>query len=214
MSRPASTAGWTYARNRQGGEYGLWTGGRPPVFRPHFHAEAQVTAVLAGWRAFRVGDEIITVSAGQWLYIPAGLVHQGIDAGDAVVQCMNTYAARSLGDRPMVGDIGRGAAVDLFAAEARAGGGIELPDGPIADLAAGAGVSREHFSRRFRRSAGVGPQVYRMLRRLNEVRLRLRGPEPIAAIAADLGFADQSHLGRQFREAFGVTPRGYRRMMG
>ncbi len=190
------TAGprWIYARDRHGIEYGRWAGGLPPVFRPHFHAEGQVTAVMAGWRTFRIGGELVTVSAGQWLYIPAGLVHQGIAAGGPAVHCINTYVGHSLGDRPMIG-------------------GIDLPDGAIGDIAARAGVSREHFSRRFRRAAGIGPQGFRLLRRLNETRVRLRGDEPIAAIAADLGFADQSHLGRLFRQAFGVTPRAYRLMM-
>lgn len=184
---------WTYGRSHRGVEYGLWAGGVPPVFRPHFHAESQLTTIVAGWRAFRVGGEIVTVAAGQCLYIPAGQVHQGIEAGGPIVHCINTYAAPSLGDRPLV---------------------VDLPDdGAIGAIAADAGVSREYFSRRFRRAAGIGPQGFRLLRRLNAARARLKGPEPIAAIAADLGFADQSHLGRLFRQAFGVTPMGYRRMM-
>lgn len=215
MSAPLDR--WIYARDRRGLERGLWEGGRPPVFRPHFHAEAQLTVVTAGWRLFDVGGEAFTVSAGQCLYIPAGLVHQGIDAGDSFVHCINTYAPLSLGDRPLVVAFGRGEAAEAIGRPVAATGavrmGIDLPDGAIGAIAADAGVSREHFSRRFRRAAGIGPQGFRLQRRLNEARSRLRGPEPIAAIAADLGFADQSHLGRLFRQAFGVAPMAYRRMM-
>jgi AraC-like DNA-binding protein len=216
-------ARWLYVRGPHAGllEYGIWIGGRPPVFRPHFHAEGQLTAVLAGWRRFRVGDQIVTVSAGQCLYIPAGMVHQGIAADGAAIRCINAYAAASWGGRPAVIDIGTAEdPAALFAlAEARLGRPaaasmrIDLPDGPVADAAIRAGVSREHFSRRFRRLTGIAPRGFRLARRLTEARARLKGGEPIAAIAADLGFADQSHLGRLFRQAFGVTPRAYRLMM-
>lgn len=189
------------------------------MFRPHFHAEGQLTAMLAGWRAFRVGDEVMTVLAGQCLYLPAGIVHQGFDAGGAV-HCINAYATRPLGGRPVIVDVAAADPAELFAAvedrlatTAPATQTPDLPDGTIRDIAMGAGVSREHFSRRFRRMAGIGPRGFRLLRRLNEARVRLKGHEPIAAIAADLGFADQSHLGRLFRQAFGVTPRAYRLMM-
>lgn len=183
---------WLYARGHADGigEYGLWAGGAPPSLRPHFHDGGQWTAVLAGRRVFRVGAEVVTVAAGQCLYIPAGVVHQGLDAGSAEVRCINAYAPGGRGDRP-----------------------IQVDDMPIGALAALAGVSREHFSRRFRRAAGCAPQDFRIQQRLNQARSRLKGDEPIAAIAADLGFADQSHLGRLFRQAFGVAPMAYRRMM-
>lgn len=183
---------WLYAPGHADGigEYGLWAGGAPPSLRPHFHDGGQWTAVLAGRRVFRVGAEVVTVVAGQCLYIPAGVVHQSLDAGVAEVRCINAYAAGPDGDRPMLTDAA-----------------------PIGAIAALAGISREHFSRRFRRLAGCAPQDFRIQQRLNQARARLKGHEPIAAIAADLGFADQSHLGRLFRQAFGVAPMAYRRMM-
>jgi AraC-like DNA-binding protein len=77
------------------------------------------------------------------------------------------------------------------------------------EIAALHGVSREHFTRRFTRDVGISPHSYRLMRRLDEGRRRLRTGEPIANIAADLMFADQSHFGRLFRQAFGATPRSY-----
>ena len=41
-------------------------------------------------------------------------------------------------------------------------------------------------------------------------RAGLRNGMAPAAVAAEIGFADQSHLGRAFRRAFGVTPGCYR----
>lgn len=164
----------------------------------------------------------VTVAAGQCLYIPPCMVHQGLAGDGAPVRCANIYLPYALGDRPAVIDAGTvmndpGALTGLIEARldrpTAVTGPIELPCGTIAAIAAHAGVSREHFSRRFRHQAGIGPHGYRLLQRLNAARARLRGSAPIADIAADLGFADQSHLGRLFREAFGVTPRAYRLMM-
>lgn len=88
----------------------------------------------------------------------------------------------------------------------------ELPAGrlTIGRIAAARGISREEFSRRFARATGLPPHAYRIIRRLNEARRRLRGGEPLAAVAAELGFADQSHFGRQFLRVFGVSPAAYR----
>jgi AraC-like DNA-binding protein len=82
--------------------------------------------------------------------------------------------------------------------------------GTVRDAAEQARMTREAFSRRFRRTRGVPPSLFRSLTKLNEARLLLRAGLPLAAAAAEAGFADQSHLGRCFRRAFGVTPGAYR----
>ncbi len=178
------------------------------------------------------------VEAGQCLYIPAGVVHQSLPALHLGSHCLNAYArGAGLGPQPLTIPLPafllppsgrRDPAVLLAAIEAQLAGwweplragtpvpaaGEALATGrPIRAAAAAEGVSREHFSRRFARQAGVAPQTWRIIRRLNEARRRLRLDEPIAGLAADLGFADQSHLGRLFRQAFGVTPLGYRNGM-
>lgn len=33
---------------------------------------------------------------------------------------------------------------------------------------------------------------------------------PIAGIAIECGFSDQSHFGRQFKKAFGLSPKNWR----
>jgi AraC-like DNA-binding protein len=71
-------------------------------------------------------------------------------------------------------------------------------------------MSREGFTRRFKRLRGLPPEQFRLLYRLNDARQLLRAGEGIATVAAITGFSDQSHLGRSFRRFFGVTPSHYR----
>jgi AraC-like DNA-binding protein len=56
---------------------------------------------------------------------------------------------------------------------------------------------------------GLPLHAYHMQLRLHEARRRLRAGDAIAAVALDLGFADQSHLNRRFKGAFGVAPGAY-----
>jgi AraC-like DNA-binding protein len=44
------------------------------------------------------------------------------------------------------------------------------------------------------------------MRRLQQARRMIETGEPLAEIAAETGFADQSHLNRHFKKAFGMTP--------
>jgi len=80
------------------------------------------------------------------------------------------------------------------------------------DLAADAGVHFTTVARGFRRKLRCTPGDYLRSIRLGLAAARLtRTEEPIARIAHDLGFADQSHLGRRFREVYGEPPAAYRR---
>jgi len=68
----------------------------------------------------------------------------------------------------------------------------------LADLATVAGVSESHFTRVFRASTGESPHRYVMQRRLEHARRELAlSSRPIAEIATEAGFADQSHLTRR-----------------
>ncbi|MBX6322045.1 MAG: AraC family transcriptional regulator [Rhodospirillaceae bacterium] len=82
-----------------------------------------------------------------------------------------------------------------------------LEEDPAADeLARLAGMSRFHLWRAFRAAYGLPPHAYRLQLRLAAAKRLLGAGEPPAAVAAALGFADQSHLSRRFKGAFGVTP--------
>jgi AraC family transcriptional regulator len=81
----------------------------------------------------------------------------------------------------------------------------------LAELADVAGLSPPHFSRCFKRAMGTGPQRYVLRRRVERARLLLRqSSDPIASIAARLGFADQSRFTAAFKHEIGVTPKRFR----
>ena len=81
----------------------------------------------------------------------------------------------------------------------------------LAALAALAGVHPVYLAQAFRRSFGCSLGEYARRRRLDEARERLaEGLAPLAEIALDTGFADQSHFTRAFKRFTGVTPRQYR----
>lgn len=81
----------------------------------------------------------------------------------------------------------------------------------VDDAARLAHVSPGAFSRWFKREVGKTFTQYVNDLRFGAACLALRQTErPVAAIAADCGFATMSHFNRQFRLRAGMTPREYR----
>lgn len=82
----------------------------------------------------------------------------------------------------------------------------------IAALARELGVHPVHLSRTFRRSLKVSVGDYVHRRRIQQACRMLRETNaPIASVAGDLGYVDQSHFSRVFRSITGKTPARYRR---
>jgi len=84
---------------------------------------------------------------------------------------------------------------------------------PIANqqLARLAHMSVRAFERKFRAGFHVTPQKYlRKLRLFMASRALVYTNQPLANVAVQCGFIDQSHFAREFRRHFGRTPRDYR----
>lgn len=80
----------------------------------------------------------------------------------------------------------------------------------LAELAAIAGVSRFQLLRRFQEVHGAPPHAWLLSRRAERARAAIRAGAPLAQVAADCGFADQSHMTRVFVRRYGVTPGAWR----
>jgi AraC-like DNA-binding protein len=65
--------------------------------------------------------------------------------------------------------------------------------------------------RRFGAAYGLPPHRYLVGRRVEAARRRLLAGEPIADVAAAVGFHDQAHLHRHFIRLVGTTPRAFTR---
>jgi AraC family transcriptional regulator len=85
-------------------------------------------------------------------------------------------------------------------------------DVSLADLAAAAGFSKPHFTRLFKNTVGVSPHRYIMRKRVELARSLLVGSnQPLAEIAVQSGFANQSHMTVAFTRDLGATPGEVRR---
>ncbi|MFI6587112.1 DUF6597 domain-containing transcriptional factor [Embleya sp. NPDC050493] len=83
----------------------------------------------------------------------------------------------------------------------------------VDDLAREVGVPVRRLQRLFAEYVGVGPKWVLRRARLQEVAERAEHGDGIdwAALAADLGYADQAHLTRDFTAAVGTAPGRYAR---
>jgi AraC-like DNA-binding protein len=81
-------------------------------------------------------------------------------------------------------------------------------DAPVAAVAAGIGLGERQIQRRFRTAVGLTPKQFARIRRLREAAAGVLAPrQPAwAAVAAELGYADQSHLIHEFSQLTGLTP--------
>jgi AraC-like DNA-binding protein len=131
----------------------------------------------------------------------------GTQVADYVASALGTDRAIARLAETLTSRLPRVAAVppDLVAAVERImarGGRVD-----VSRLAASLGVTRQHLARRFAAHVGVTPKTFcRVVRLWQVLRCTERGRVNWAALAADLGYSDQSHLVSEFRSLTGLTP--------
>ena len=122
---------------------------------------------------------------------------------EALLTLLGTAAVPS---RPADGEVVARAREAIATGDPAAGG--------LLSLATALGVSPYRLSRAFTRTLGVSVTRYRNRVRVGRVLDRLEhGERALAALAADLGFADQAHLCRTVRAHVGHTPTALRRLL-
>jgi AraC family transcriptional regulator len=83
----------------------------------------------------------------------------------------------------------------------------------IGEIAHSAGVHPVHLARTFREFYRCSPGEYARQCRLSyAAKLLSRTKLPLATIAVDTGYVDQSHLSNEFRRRAGISPKEFRRL--
>lgn len=78
-------------------------------------------------------------------------------------------------------------------------------------LARQTGFSPYYFARLFRQTTGASPHQFVMQQRIEHAQQLLKKTDtPLAQVALESGFANQSHLTHAFKRYLGLTPRAYR----
>ena len=81
----------------------------------------------------------------------------------------------------------------------------------VDELAKVAGLSRHHFSRRFKVETGLAPGEYISNERLKMAVTLLQGTsDSILTISQNCGYRDPNYFARAFRKHFGISPYNYR----
>lgn len=83
---------------------------------------------------------------------------------------------------------------------------LTQPGASVAAIARQSGVTPRSLQRRFRDAHLPTPEFWRLLARARRAAALLATPVPLAGIAADAGFSDQSHMTRAMTRWFGHSP--------
>ncbi|MDC5322639.1 AraC family transcriptional regulator [Acinetobacter baumannii] len=79
----------------------------------------------------------------------------------------------------------------------------------LEELAQRVGLSRYAIIRLFKTNVGLTPHAFQINLKINQAREQLKQGVPLAELAINLGFSDQSHFHKAFKAHTGVTPRQF-----
>ncbi|MFL6101854.1 MAG: helix-turn-helix domain-containing protein [Actinomycetes bacterium] len=174
----------------------------PAVDRPDIHDPALLRAVHALHRTLDEPDDALEAEArlalvGDRLLAHLGDPPTGIAGGSQ--RLLGSHPSAVPGGHPgrLAGDLRDLLDQRLFDRTTLAEAGHEL------------GASPSHLVRSFTGTFGIAPHQYVTARRIDAARKRLLGGEPIALVAAGVGFYDQAHFTRLFKRHVGTPPGRY-----
>ena len=83
---------------------------------------------------------------------------------------------------------------------------------PVADSAVIFCKSRRHFERVFKETVGISAKLYSQIVRFRRASVLVsRSTLPLARIATELGYSDQSHMSHEFKRFTNISPAAYTR---
>lgn len=175
--------------------------------------------VVRAWRtAVNYLGPVIQLSHDDAMLVDAARLCRDVIKGRLVSACMASAGAyrlamhllqRATPDR--ADQDGRQRAPSISRAKRFACEHLHEPIG-VDDLASAAGLSRYHFSRRFRESEGLAPGQFLLRQRLQAAAQLLQGgDEPVKSIAYRCGFSDPNYFSKAFHKSFGMAPGELRR---
>ena len=74
-------------------------------------------------------------------------------------------------------------------------------------------LSPYYLLRAFRAEVGMPPHAYLESIRIRRAQRLIEAGQPLAEVAAEMGFSSQSHLTQRFKQIIGVTPGQYARQL-
>lgn len=80
----------------------------------------------------------------------------------------------------------------------------------IAEVASLCGLSTCYFIKAFTETVGVAPYSWLIAQRIERACLLIRRDQPLAQVALECGFTDQSHFTKAFARQIGMTPARWR----
>jgi AraC-like DNA-binding protein len=141
-------------------------------------------------------------------------VHLAVEAGEPTLTCetlaldaVTSLLRRNGAVKPPPAAASARAAVDRVRAAINSEPLNELSLGQLGRLA---GFSPYHLAHLFVRQVGSSIFVYAEAVRIQRAKRLLSSGVPLAQVALQLGYADQSHFTRRFKQHQGLTPRQYR----
>jgi AraC-like DNA-binding protein len=139
-------------------------------------------------------------------------VHDALECADDALEAETRLAFVTERIRSSLGEVPTAAGTDRsrdgeLAEALRAWLDARLAE-PVTMAAASAalGASPTRLARAFADTFGIAPHAYVLGRRLDAARDRILEGEPLADVAAAVGFFDQAHLTHRFKRFLGVTP--------